>query len=124
MQLFWRLSMTALLVVSGGYGQTYQGNSNPFVSAVSGKAFVVSKQNPDLPPKKLDQNGSIVYQAPFSLVTSKDSFLEIKHKSFEQPYTMRMGQSTGVEFRTKSNFYIFQGSMLLAGLEELSLIHI
>jgi hypothetical protein len=120
MQLFWRLSMTALLVVCEGYGQTYQGNPNPFVSAVSGKAFVVSKQNPDLPSKKLDQNDSIVYQAPFSLVTSKDSFLEIKHKSFEQPYTMRMGQSTGVEFRENSKFYIFQGSMLLAGLGEMS----
>lgn len=118
MQFFWRLSMTALLAVCEGYGQTYHGNPNPFVSAVTGKAFAVSKQNPDLPTQKLDQNNSIVYQAPYSLVTSKESFLEIKHQSFDQPYTMRMGQSTGVEFRNNSKFYIFQGSLLLAGLGE------
>ena len=120
MQLFWRLSMTALLAVCEGYGQTYHGNPNPFVSAVTGKAFVVSKQNPDLPTQKLDQNNSIVYQAPYSLVTSKESFLEIKHQSFDQLYTMRMGQSTGVEFRENSKFYIFQGSLLLAGMGEMS----
>ena len=120
MQFFWRLSMTALLAVFEGYGQTYHGNPNPFVSAVTGKAFVVSKQNPDLPTQKLDQNNSIVYQAPYSLVTSKESFLEIKHQSFDQPYTMRMGQSTGVEFRENSKFYIFQGSLLLAGMGEMS----
>ena len=120
MQFFWRLSMTALLAVCQGYGQTYQGNPNPFVSAVTGKGFVVSKQSPDLPPQKLDQNDSIVYQTPYSIVTSKDSFLEIKHQSFDQPYIMRMGQSTGVEFRENSKFYIFQGSLLLAGLGEMS----
>ena len=120
MQLFWRLSTVFFLTVCEGYGQTSQGRVSPFVSAVTGKAFVVTKENPELPPQKLDQNDSIVYQAPFSLVTSKDSFLEIKHKSFEQPYTMRIGQSTGVEFRTKSNFYLFQGSILLAGLKEMS----
>lgn len=118
MQLFWRLSATVSLVVCEGYGQTHQGNPNPFVSAVSGKAFAVSKQNPDLAPQKLDQNDSVVYQAPYSLVTSKDSFLEIKNPHPAKSYTMRMGQSTGVEFRTKSNFYLFQGSFLLADLGE------
>jgi hypothetical protein len=120
MQLFWRLSMTALLAVGEGYSQTHQGRPSPYVSAVIGKAFVVSKENQDLPPQKLDQNGSIFYQVPFSLVTSKDSFLEIKHESFEQPYTLRMGQSTGVEFRENSKFYLFQGSLLLAGLGEMT----
>ena len=120
MQLFWRLSATVILAVAEGYGQTHKENPNPFVSAVSGKAFVVSKQKPDLAPQKLDQNDSVVYQVPYSLVTSKDSFLEIKHQSFDQPYTMRMGQSTGVEFRKNSKFYIFQGSLLLAGLREMS----
>jgi hypothetical protein len=120
MQLFWRLSMTALFAVGEGYGQTHKENPNPFVSAVSGQAFAVSKENPDLPTQKLDQNDSIVYQAPYSLVTSTDSFLEIKHQSFDQPYTMRMGQSTGVEFRENSKFYIFQGSLLLAGMGEMS----
>lgn len=120
MQLFWRLSMSALLPVCVGYGQTHQGNPNPFVSAVTGKAFVVYKQTPNLAPQKLDQNDSVVYQAPYSLVTSKDSFLEIKHESFAQPYTLRMGQSTGMEFRKNSKFYIFQGSILLAGLGEMS----
>jgi hypothetical protein len=118
MQLFWRLSATVLLAVGEGYGQTHQENPNPFVSAVSGKAFAVSKQNPDLPTQILDQNDSIVFQTPYSLVTSKESFLEIKHQSFVQPYTLRMGQSTGVEFRNNSKFYIFQGSLLLAGLGE------
>ena len=120
MQLFWRLSMTILLAVCEGNGQTYHGNPNPFVSAVIGKAFVVSKQNPDLPPQKLDQNDSIVYQTPYSLVTSKESFLEIKHQSLDQPYTLRMGQSTGAEFRENSKFYLFQGSLLLAGMGEMS----
>lgn len=120
MQLFWRLSAAVFLAVCEGYGQTHQGKPNPFVSAVTGKAFVVSKQNPELPPQKLDQNDSVVYQAPFSLVTSKDSFLEIKNLSPAQPYTLRIGQSTGVEFQNNSNFYLFQGSLLLAGLAEMT----
>lgn len=119
MQLFWRLSITVLFVVCEGYSQTHQGRPNPYVSAVFGKAFAVSKENPNLPPQKLDQNNSVVYQTPFSLVTSKDSFLEIKHQSFAQPYTMRVGQTTGVEFRENSKFYLFQGSLLLAGLGEM-----
>jgi len=56
MQLFWRLSVTVLLAVGEGYGQTHKENPTPFVSAVSGKAFAISKQNPDLAPQKLDQN--------------------------------------------------------------------
>jgi hypothetical protein len=120
MQLFWRLSVAVFLSVCKGYGQTHQGSLKPFVSSVTGKAFVVSKENPDLPPQKLDQNDSVLVQAPYSLVTSKDSFLEIKNLSPAQPYTMRIGQKTGVEFRRKSNFYMFQGSMLLAGLGEMS----
>jgi len=120
MKLFWLLSATVFLAVGEGYGQTHKEKHNPFVSAVFGKAFAVSKQNPDLAPQKLDQNDSVVYQVPYSLVTSKDSFLEIKYESFAQSYTMRMGQSTGVEFRKNSKFYIFQGSILLAGLGEMS----
>ena len=120
MQLFWRLSATVLLAVCEGYSQTHQGSPSPYVSEVFGKAFAVSKENPDLPPQKLDQNDSVVYQTPFSLVTSKDSFLEIKCPAPDQAYTLRIGQSTGVEFQTNSNFYLFQGSILLAGLGEMS----
>ena len=118
MQLFWRLSMTALLVVCEGYGQTYQGNPSPFVSAVIGEAFAVSKENPELPPKKLDQNDSIVYQAPFSLVTSKDSFLEIKHKSFEQPYTMRIGKAQEWNFVRILNFIYSKDPCSLQGWKD------
>lgn len=86
----------------------------PEISYLSGDVFLVSKHKGNTQTKTLDKNESIQSIPPYTIVSSKDSFVEIDLPQDQSPYTLRMGQSTGLEIRKSSDFYLFKGSFLIA----------
>jgi len=107
------LIFLSILFLSLGYPSLAYSEESPRISFVMGNAFAVSKNQPDK-LKKLEQSQNIGVEIPYSVVTSKESFLEISQLSNEYPFTVRLGQSTALEVRDSSKFFLFKGSILLA----------
>ena len=88
-----------------------------YISDIIGDGFLVPKKSPAI-PEKLEQNQTLDSQLPFSLVTSVESFLEVSSDSPKNPFTLRLGQSTGLEVRSSNNYFLFKGTVLVADLGE------
>ena len=112
-QFHWLLH-SLLLALLCGHPVELHSRTAPKISSVIGNAFLVSKDQPEKEPIKLQPTQIYDVTFPYSFVTSKESFLEISGLSNEYPFTIRLGQSTGLELRDSSNFFLFNGSILLA----------
>lgn len=88
---------------------------SPIVRSSLGEAFLVLKNNPST-PILLEENQTIDATLPYSAVTPVDSYLEIESPSSEtfSGFSLRLGQSSGIEIRKPTSFYIFKGTFLVA----------
>ena len=91
-------------------------NSAPKINLALGDTFLVPNNNPSN-PERLEENQSLTVSTPYSLVTAKESFLEVSNLSSESQFTLRLGQSTGIEIRDPFHLFLFKGSALIADLE-------
>ena len=109
----WIARCIAFFFVQSAFGQ-FEKEFFPEISYLAGDVFLVSKHKPNAQPKTLDKNESIESIPPYAIVSSKDSFVEIDLLQGQSPYTLRLGQSTGLEIRNATDFYLFKGSFLIA----------
>ena len=91
-----------------------QGNSTPKVSALVGNGFLVLKNKPSQEPIRLSYDQAIKEKLPYAFVTSPESFLEVSDLSPLSPYTLRIGQSSGLEISDSEKFFLLKGSILIA----------
>jgi hypothetical protein len=111
LQSHFNLCLFILLFAHKGAANPY----NPTVKSSLGEAFLVLKDNPSA-PIVLEENQTIDATLPYSAVTPVNSYLEIESPSSEAfpTFSLRLGQSSGIEFRKPTSFYIFKGSFLIA----------
>ena len=111
LQSHFNLCLFILLFAHKGAANPY----NPIVKSSLGEAFLVLKDNPSA-PIELEENQTIDATLPYSAVTPLNSYLEIESPSSEAfpAFSLRLGQSSGIEFRKPTSFYIFKGSFLIA----------
>ena len=111
LQSHFNLCLFILLFAHKGTANPY----NPIVKSSLGEAFLVLKDTPST-PIVLEENQTIVATLPYSAVTPVNSYLEIEAPSSEAfpAFSLRLGQSSGIEIRKPTSFYIFRGSFLIA----------
>ena len=84
------------------------------VTYTFGTTFLQAQKLEGNPPVELKQNQSIKIPYPYAVIASKDSYLEIHQSENEHTSIIRLGKTTGLEFREKHEIYLFQGSALLS----------
>ena len=101
----------ALSLLKGfAQGNVFQNTKGQVVSFASGNAFYQAKTASPPPPLPLETSVDIPGVYPYSLVASKDSFLEIKQSPNQD--IIRLGRSSAIEFRSANTVFLFQGSAL------------
>ena len=86
---------------------------NLSVQEVIGKAFVQPKKLDGKPPHPLKEKEDIGIKFPYAVITSKNSFVELCQLDEKISKTIRMGRSTAIEFSSKNDLFLFQGSFLV-----------
>jgi hypothetical protein len=92
-------------------------SSIPKVSFQSGECYLQLKRIKTPKPILLETNQSISDPAPYALVTTSNSFLELQLGIPKANQIIRLGQSTAVEFRDNQSYFFFQGSALFSTQE-------
>jgi len=85
-------------------------SSLPEVSFHSGKCYLQLKRDKVPKPSILETNQTIIDLPPYALVTSKDSFLEVKPGST----LIRLGRATALEFQLDGSYHFIKGSALFS----------
>ena len=82
--------------------------SLPEVSFHSGKCYLQLKRDKVPKPSILETNQTISALPPYALVTSKDSFLEVKRGSKESQTLLRLGRATALEFQINGSYFFIK----------------
>ena len=83
-----------------------------------GDAFII-KKTPQLFRAKLEEDGKIETEFPYTLATPKDSFLEITFHEIENiSRTLRIGRGSALEIKNEYQFYMFKGTFLHASRDQ------